>query len=176
MQSEYLKKASEILTKLKNDRKSLGIICAAVFGMLLIMLSGNTEEKTAQINEGVTAFSEENYEEKLQKLLSEIEGAGKVRVMITYDSSDEEVFAFNKDEDYKNEEGRYSNDFVIIDSEKGETGLKLKTVYPKIKGVAVVCDGASDPVIKGQIISVISALFDISTNNISVVSTEKSGG
>ena len=176
MQNEQLKKLTEMFSRLKNDKKSMAIICAAIFGMLLIMLPGDSEEKNVVSNEGAELTAEENYEEKLQKLLSEIEGTGKVRVMITYESGDEDVFAFNKDESYEKEDGRYSNDYVIIDGEKGETGLKLKTVYPKIKGVAVVCSGASDPVIKEQIVSLISALFDISTKNISVVCTGKSGG
>ena len=48
--------------------------------------------------------------------------------------------------------------------------MKIKSVYPEIKGVAVVCEGASDPVVREQIVSVITALFDISSKNISVVS------
>ena len=110
-------------------------------------------------------------EEKLQKLISEIEGAGRVKVMITLEASDENVFAYNRDESYRENEQKFSSDYILIKNDGEETGLKLKTVYPKVKGVAVVCDGAHNPITKEHIISVISALFDISTKNISVVST-----
>ena len=90
--------------------------------------------------------------------------------MITYESGEESVFASDKEESFRNGEQKIKNDYIIVDGEKGETGLKIKSIYPEIKGVAVVCSGASDPVIKERIVSVVSALFDISTKNISIVS------
>lgn len=172
MFSDYLKGASELFEKIKKDKKSLVIICAAVLGMVLIMLSGTTDEKSkTEVKNG----TEETYqisEEKLQKLLSKIKGAGRVSVIISYESGSEAVFAYDKDENLQKDEQRTKSDYIIVDGENGETGLKIKTVYPKIKGVAVVCDGADDPFTKEQIISVVSALFDISTRKISVVCAE----
>jgi stage III sporulation protein AG len=164
-------KLTEFIVKLKKDKKTALIIFTAILGMLLILFSGTPAEKTEKASESKT---EEmiDWEEKLQKLLSTVEGAGRVRVMITYETSDEDVFAYNKDESFRENEEKFSSDYILVENNGSETGLKLKTVYPEVKGVAVVCDGADDPVTKEQIISVISALFDISTKNISVVSAE----
>ena len=60
------------------------------------------------------------------------------------------------------------NKYVIIDNDKGEGGMQLKIISPKIRGVAVLCKGGDNPIVKEQIITAISALFDISTNKISV--------
>lgn len=164
-------KLTEFIVKLKKDKKTALIIFTAILGMLLILFSGTPAEKTKKASESKTEEMIE-WEEKLQKLLSSVEGAGRVRVMITYETSDEEVFAYNKDESFRENEEKFSSDYILVENNGSETGLKLKTVYPEVKGVAVVCDGADDPVTKEQIISVISALFDISTKNISVVSAE----
>lgn len=164
-------KLTEFIAKLKKDKKTALIIFTAILGMLLILFSGTSTEKTEKASESKTEEMIE-WEEKLQKLLSSVEGAGRVKVMITYETSDEDVFAYNKDESFRENEEKFSSDYILVENNGSETGLKLKTVYPEVKGVAVVCDGADDPVTKEQIISVISALFDISTKNISVVSAE----
>lgn len=172
MKNEYKEKFGSLLNKLKEDKKTALIIFAAVLGMLLILLSGTTDENSAEKVKDEEKIEIEQCEEKLQKLLSSVEGAGRVKVMITYETSDENVFAYNKDESYRENEQKFSSDYILVKNDGNETGLKLKTVYPEVKGVAVVCDGANNPVTKEQIISVISALFDISTKNISVVSAE----
>ena len=172
MKSEYKEKLGGLLNKLKEDKKTALIIFAAVLGMLLIFLSGTSDENTTEKVKDEEKIEIEQCEEKLQKLLSSVEGAGRVKVMITYETSDENVFAYNKDESYRENEQKFSSDYILVKNGGNETGLKLKTVYPEVKGVAVVCDGADNPVTKEQIISVISALFDISTKNISVVSAE----
>ncbi len=171
MKNEYKERLNKLIKVLKEDKKTALIIFAAILGMLLILLSGTPSEKSTEIKGESKAEDASVWEEKLQKLISEIEGAGRVKVMITLEASDENVFAYNRDESYRENEQKFSSDYILIKNDGEETGLKLKTVYPKVKGVAVVCDGAHNPITKEHIISVISALFDISTKNISVVST-----
>lgn len=173
MKNEYRQKIDEVIKRLKDDKKAALIIFCTVIGMVMILLSGGTDDSQKVIadkSEGAESIVVS--EERLQKLLSEIEGAGKVKVMITYEESAEEVFAFDKDEQIQSDEQNYKSDYIIIKNDEGETGLKLKTVYPEVRGVAVVCSGADNPVTKERIISVVSALFDISTKNISVVCAE----
>lgn len=168
--SKYSEKINGFIDRIKKDKKSLLIISVALLGMMLILFSGedSKEFKDSQLSEVV--YSSEEYEEKLSKLVSEIDGVGRVSVMITFESGEENVFASDDEEFIREEEKKSKKDYIIIDTEKGETGLKIKSVYPEIKGVAVVCEGASDPVVREQIVSVITALFDISSKNISVVS------
>jgi len=170
--SDYSEKLSVLTDKIMKDKKALFIVAIAIVGMLLILFSGGSKTETEIAKGEYESEFSKDYEEKLQRLISKIEGVGKVSVMITYESGEENVFASDKEESFRNGEQKIKNDYIIVDGDKGETGLKIKSVYPEIKGVAVVCSGASDPVIKERIISVVSALFDISTKNISVVSAE----
>lgn len=167
---EFSEKLSALTEKIMKDKKALFIVALAIAGMLLILFSDDSKDiKELSVSETASEFTK-NYEEELQKLISKIEGAGRVSVMITYESGEESVFASDKEESFRNGEQKIKNDYIIVDGENGETGLKIKSIYPEIKGVAVVCSGASDPVIKERIVSVVSALFDISTKNISIVS------
>ena len=167
--SELSEKFSALTEKIIKDKKALLIVALAIAGMLLILFSDESKETKEVTGSEITNEFSESYEDELEKLISKIEGAGKVSVMITYKSGYENVFANDKEESFRNGEQKMKSDYIIVDGVNGETGLKIKSIYPEIKGVAVVCGGASDPVIKERIISVVSALFDISTKNISVV-------
>lgn len=171
--SELSEKLSGLTEKIIKDKKALLIILLAIVGMLLILFSGDSRPEKEFTESGSEAEMSKDYEARLEKLISEIEGVGSVRVMITYESGEENVFASDKEESFRNGEQKTKSNYITVDSENGESGLKIKSVYPEIKGVAVVCGGAADPVVKERIISVVSALFDISTKNISVVSSEK---
>ena len=58
--------------------------------------------------------------------------------------------------------------YIIVDTSQGESGLAIKIIYPKIRGVAVVCSGGDDPIVNSRIKSLVSALFDIGSNRISI--------
>lgn len=165
----------KLLKKLKEDKRFLVIIAAGVLGMALIFLSElKPDSKTVQ-NE--TAFEQTSYEEitesKLKTLIESIDGAGEAQVMIVFDSSKEQVFAKDVDEDVEKGEKdamqKSKSKHIIIENDEGENGLMTKSVYPKVCGVAIVCDGAGDSVIKQRIVETVSALFDINSTNISVV-------
>ena len=158
-----------LFEKIKNDKKALIVIAIGLVGMLLILLSDTSE--TDDITESISTdfISEYQLASEVEKLIESIDGAGRCKVMITYNSYEETIYALDKDENYASQgETEYSEEYVILDKGDNEDGLKLKVISPEIKGVAVVCQGGNNPVIKEQIISSLSALFDISSNKISV--------
>lgn len=169
---EFKSQFGEMLKKLKKDKKALLTVAVGVLGMLLVLLSelpfaGQTKPQNDTSTEG--EYCTEELERKTEELISQIEGAGKVSVMLTYEATSETVWA--KDTDSK-KEGNENDDiqekYIIIDTDQGETGLEIKVIYPKIRGVAVVCSGGDDPVVNSRIKSLVSALFDIGSNRISI--------
>ncbi len=162
----------EILAKVKGDKKTMAVLIVALAGMLLIMLSEtgeNDNKDNTSDNNSQYVMSENELCQELENLIENINGAGKAKVMITFEASAETVYAADSQEKTtKDGEKDINSEYIIIDSSGGETGMKLKIISPEVKGVAVVCRGAKNSVIKEQIISLVSALFDISSNKISV--------
>lgn len=160
---------------IKSNKKVAFIAAIGVFGMLLIFFSGfdSGVEKKNTTNPTAQKSYEQETEQKLRQLIESIEGAGKTEVMITFESSGESVFARDLSEDVENaqkDSSRKTEDkYVIVENDGSEGGLLTKAVYPKVRGVAVCCDGASDSVIRQRITETVSALFDINSTNISVV-------
>jgi stage III sporulation protein AG len=158
-----------LFERIKNDKKALIVITVGLIGMLLIMISDTNNSDDVIENPKENFTSEYELAIEVEKLVETIDGAGKCKVMITYSSYEETVYALDKDENFNSQgETNFSAEYVILDNGDYEDGLKLKIISPEIKGVAVVCQGGNNPVIKEQIISSLSALFDISSNKISV--------
>lgn len=165
------KSLTEALKKLKKDKKAFLSVVLGIAGMLLVLASDlnfseSTKKGENEINSNVYY---QNLEESTERLISQINGAGKVSVMLTYESSQEYVWAKDK-EASDNSEGKsdVEEKHIIIDAGQNETGLEIKVIYPRVRGVAVVCTGGADPVVKSEIKELVSALFDIGSNRISI--------
>lgn len=111
-------------------------------------------------------------ENKITEVVESINGAGKATVMITLSETTEYIYATNEKEvkkgtdksnDYNNQ-----NDYVIIDKDNNDSGLLLKTIEPKVRGVAVVCEGGDNLKVQEQIYSAVGAVLNISTSSISI--------
>lgn len=162
----------KIKTAFLKNKKVTFAVAVAFLGLILILMSEITpSEKNHGEPKDNSTISEQNLEERLTRLLENIDGAGTVEVMITYESTSEQVFAKDIDENSVTNSGneyKIKSEYIIIKDSGKEGGLLKKELYPKIRGVAVVCDGANDNVIKQQITETISALFDINSTRISV--------
>lgn len=162
--------------KLRSDKKLVIILVIGILGMLLILFSqtGGEDKKETEVNAAEYYSNEKETAEMLEAMVQTIRGAGKAKVMISYESGEETVYARDTDESTASpdKEDRQEK-YIIIDASGGEEGLKLKVISPKVRGVAVVCEGGADPVTREQIITMISALFDIRSNQISVAEMAK---
>lgn len=156
---------------IKTNRKTFICFVAGLLGILLIFASetfGKTEKKPKSGEKTYVSYSNET-EEKLADIISKVEGAGKTKVFLTIEESEEYVYAQNISSDRK--DGMQENEdkeYVIVDSSGGKNGLLVKTVNPKIRGVAIVCEGGDDPAVQQRIYSCVSASLGISTARISI--------
>mgnify|MGYP003373179236 FL=1 len=126
-------------------------------------------------------FNEYNLEENLEDILSKIAGVGKVKVLVTYSETSEVVAMYNEKNTSNNTEETDTNggvrkieqtdtDKEIIYEEKNgqKTPITQKVIMPKIEGAIITAEGASDPIIKTNIIQAVSAATGISTYRIQV--------
>ena len=170
--AELKNQFGEMLHKLKKDKKALLTVAIGVLGMLLVLLSelpmsDDGADKKENMSQG--EFYRDDLERETEKLISQIEGAGKVSVMLTYEATEETVWAKDANKKSEGEGGTDTEErYIIVDTSDGESGLAIKVIYPRIRGVAVVCSGGEDPVVNSRIKALVSALFDIGSNRISI--------
>ncbi len=128
-------------------------------------------------------------EEKLETLLSAMEGVGKVEVMLTFVSSEELVVekdapTVRSNTVEKDSEGgtRTVTQFEMGDSTVYRSGsgendpYVVKTLNPRVEGILVVAEGAGDGTVNRSITEIAQALFGVEAHRVKVVAMGGSGG
>ena len=125
----------------------------------------------------------DDWEKRLEETLSCIEGAGKVRVLITLRETESRVVEKDKVEESSDTVERDSTGgtrSVMEQKEDGKTVFApdaagqnvpyvVKTTAPVVEGVVVVAQGADNSLVKQEIIASVQVLFNLDVNKIRVV-------
>lgn len=162
---------------IKNNKQVALIVVAGFLIISLIFISeldfNSDEADKIEIKDEMSTEEYCTYlEEKVTKIIECIDGAGKTKVMITLSETTEYIYATNDKNTRKNtdssDDSNDQNDYVIIEKDNNDTGLLIKTIEPKVRGVAIVCEGGSNSTVQNQIYSAISAVLNVSTSRISI--------
>ena len=157
--------------KLKNTPKLwIYIGVAAICAVLLLMMrtpkvQENTSIPAAAVEQTVRPSYQEELEQRLQEIISEIQGVGKVTVMVTISGSEENLYA----EDISESEQKTDRETVIVGSKEA---LLRATKNPEVKGVLVVCSGGDRPQIQEKVVNAVSTVLDIPTSKVFVTKSK----
>lgn len=162
--------------------KKLGIkkenfVMLALAGVLILVILMPVEKKpSSPAKEETAPETKASYmdktddvqvlESRLAKMLSYVEGAGSIKVMITLKSSEEQMVL--KD----TTAGEYESEEITVyltDSEGNKEPYVVKRMEPAVEGVVVAAAGAGRREVKENIEGIIQALFDIAPHKIRVV-------
>ena len=140
------------------------------------------EEKTVQTDQNDAYVSA--LENKLVHILENVDGVGRVEVMITLKSSKESVL--NKDlseerqtEQEKNSDTQKTNknekrqeETILSDSVGNSAPYVVKELEPEIAGIIISCEGAENKVVAASVLEAAQVLFGVSANHIKVLKME----
>lgn len=146
---------NKIFDKLRNNKY---ICIILIIGIMLMTLPFG--EKKEEIPKNDFAYEEE-LTDKIEKILGEIEGAGRVKIMITFEDKGETYPVTDKNE---------SSEKTV--SFSGKMAVS-KEEYPKVRGVVAVCEGVKDERVRTDLINAIHALTGAGLHNIKVFKMKK---
>ena len=136
--------------------------------------SGDTEEvsNTSTGNELVS---------DLEDILSNINGVGKVKVMITYAETSKTIPVYNEESSEENTEETDSEggtrkvtqtdtrkEVIYEETDNGSTIITQSIVSPTIEGAIITAEGANDATVKTNIIQAVGAVTGLATHKIQV--------
>ncbi len=144
------------------------LLVMAVGAVLLLLPTGGRDspgEEPPEQTEGAS-FDLEAFEKKLAQTLSQIEGAGETKVVLTLDGGSRQVLARNQDRDG---DGGSSNTVVTVGKGSGQQEVvPLQTIAPQFRGALIVCPGGGSAQVRLKIIEAVSALTGLGSDRISV--------
>lgn len=182
--------------KIKKDR----LFIAFLTGVLMLVIAipsetGQKREENSQKNaesfrvDSTKTMSQSDYtaymEERLETILSQIEGAGKVQVMITWKTNGEKIIEKdrqNREEHVSEKDNQGGNrttstrdtqETTVYDSGNRNSSEQepyvSKELSPKAEGVIVIAPGGDDAVVVKNITEAVQALFEIDTHKIRIM-------
>ncbi len=175
MTEKHKETVNEYLEKAKKYKYILAVIAVGILLLSVNVSPNQTENETANSSDEQDQNNQvvENLEQKLTELLSSIDGVGEIKVMITLESSKEYIYASEQKTTHdQSDETSYKQDsetnIIIVDNQEGKSAIPIKVNEPSIKGVAIVCEGANDIMVKSSVIEATKSVLGIGSNRISV--------
>lgn len=186
-------KMQDFMQKIKEKklkRSDWLILVLAGILILIIALPTDTKEKK-QAEEAKENISKENntmeaskdeIERKLEDILEKIDGAGDVKVMITYQDSGTQVVEKDKNTSENSleesdttggvrstKEQQLQESTVYEEADAGNTPFVSKELLPKVEGILIVASGGDNQKVKQNISEAVLALFQVEAHRIKIV-------
>lgn len=130
------------------------------------------QETAAQTQQPSDA--EQALEERLAGMIGSVQGAGRVRVMVTLENAGETVYATDEKSDTQasgtaDRRTSYENEHVFFDAQEGRQPLVETRLEPEVKGVAVVCEGGDDVTVIRRVTDLVSVVLRLPSNRVCVI-------
>ena len=119
---------------------------------------------------------------KLEDILEKIDGAGDVKVMITYQDSGTQVVEKDKNTSENSleesdstggvrstKEQQLQESTVYEEADAGNTPFVSKELLPKVEGILIVASGGDNQKVKQNISEAVLALFQVEAHRIKIV-------
>lgn len=137
-----------------------------VIGLILMLIPSKKEAEPVSDPETVQQILPQELQDTLSEILSSLEGAGKVKVLLTQAQGERVIYQT----DMQEREDSLAEDTVILSgSGKEQKGLIRQIIPPKYQGAVVLCQGAHNASVKLAIVEAVSNATGLSTDRITVL-------
>ncbi len=161
-----MKKWSEQLIK-RLEKYKYAILVLLVGGGLLLFPKDGGETTAEPVAE---ASGEVSLSEQLELLLSQVEGAGKTRVLLTPSGGTRYEYQLDTQTESGAEEQTHRTETVLATAGSGrEEPLIVRTTYSDYIGAVVVCEGADRASVRLNIVNAVSSLTGLGSDQITVI-------
>lgn len=147
--------------KILENRNNRIMLVILIIGIAIIVISSAVSdgEPKSEVEAVQTVTQYYGEEEKLSEILREIDGVGEVSVMISY------ISTIEKDIVRDGDSGRAvtSGGDVVVKRE----------VYPEVKGVVVIAEGADEPKVRKSLKEAVIAVTGVGANRVQVFKRSK---
>lgn len=144
-------------------------------------LATDSENQNSSAEIAETDNTNNTVVKELEDILSNINGVGKVKVMITYSETSKTIPVYNEESSQQDTEETDSEGGTrkitqtdikkeVIYEENGDqkTLITQSVISPTVEGAIITAEGAGDVTVKTNIIQAVSAVTGLSTHKIQV--------
>ena len=145
------------------------VVIVLLVGITLLLIPDPKQNQSLQ--DPAPEYKQQNLNEShLSDLLESVEGAGKVKVMLSVASGEKTVYQIDQSTSGATENINTRTETVIItDGQRNESGLINQINPPVYLGAIVVCQGGDIPSVKLAITQAVSKITGLGADQICVL-------
>lgn len=155
---DWIARGRELATKYRY------VLLVILLGIGLMLLPTGSKETAPEST--MVSTAQRNLQEELGELLAHLEGAGKVRVLLT--EAEGERTYYQSDEDSRTDSTK-TDTVLITGSDRAQTGLVQRIDPPKYQGAVVLCQGADRASVRLAVVEAVANATGLPSNRISVL-------
>lgn len=159
---EFLKRMLSMIQRYKY------VAVILLLGVALMLLP--TGQKDSQPEQQIHNPQVPGMQEQLEQILSQIQGVGKVRVLLTELQGEQTLYV--RDENAYDSADRtevQSEAVIITDSQRNEAGLIRQLIPPVYQGAVIVCQGGDSAAVRLAVVQAVSDATGLSADKITVL-------
>lgn len=146
-----------------------------LLGVILLLIPGKQEERPQ--NPVATEQTEADcadttvLENRLAELLSQVEGAGQVKVLLSIRTEGETLYQTDSrtEQDGNGGEHREISTVLVDGTGSTQTPLVRQQTAPEYQGAVILSQGAENPAVRLALVEAVADLTGLSTDRISVM-------
>lgn len=188
---KYLEELKKGNKKISRDAMLILFLCGILLYVITLPINNNNsyykkkQQNTVALEETQGTQEQESEQEyckdleiKLEEFLSHVEGVGKVKVLIYMNVSktyvvekDSPVYEVSKSSGQENStENKKEETTVYTTNDYGEqVPFISQTQMPRIEGIVIAAQGASNETVRIQLIRMAMALYGVEANKVDVM-------
>ena len=166
----------------KDRRRIKNLLLALSLGVAMLSLvrlwpAERPADTGAEPPDAVTAaVPEDLLQRELESILSQVKGAGRVRVAVWYSAGSSAVYATeSEDSSERRSDGegeQLSEGRRVSVATVGDQPLLVRQETAAVRGVVVVAEGAGDPQVQERLYAAVKSLLGLKTSQIAVIEGE----
>ncbi len=156
-------KAAALLWKYKY------VFAIFLLGIVFLLIPTGEESKTPVVSQEEPE-KQPQLQEDLALLLSKIDGAGRVELLLTCAAGEEILYQSDLDGSQSDDSFDENRKTVIItDAGRDQQAVIRQILPPVYLGAVVVCQGGDDPAVRLAVVDAVSKATGLSTDKITVL-------
>ena len=141
-----------------------------MLGIILMTLPIKEKKAAEPVQTEEPNISQTDLQGALEDILCLIQGAGKVRVLLTEAAGEQTLYQTDEDLQTNGESESIRQDTVLLtDSAREEAGLIRQIIPPVYQGAVILCQGADSAAVRLAIIQAVASATGLTSDKITVL-------
>lgn len=146
------------------------VLLILALGIALMCLPSGTQGDPENNMPTTQPESPADLTERMEALLSAIDGAGKVKVLLTESEGEKYIYQYNSDTVTNDAGSSVRIDTVIVtDSERNQQALLTQIIPPCYCGAVILCQGGDQAAVRLAVVDAVSKLTGLGADKICVL-------